>query len=206
MKHYLLLAIAFIFIYLSFVKKLIKGKWWFFSLFFLLTSPWFIQLLLSGFELFWFKPLVVGINDFIESLIINSSSDYLFFRGDPRVNFGTQETGLFYIFQIPLIGIGFYALFSKLDKYKKILLAWFLLGFLIASLFASSPDFSNGLFYFLPLQIISFLGLVSVFRNWQTAIKFKRALILLFFLFAAYEMIIFFHILVVHYPKRLLMQ
>lgn len=198
------IAIIVVIVNIFLAKFLVKGKWWVVaSVLFLLISPWFIQLLISGIEFWWSKPLITRGDKFIESLIINSSTDYLFFKGDPRVNFGTQETGLFYIFQIPLIILGFYNLFKQRDNYKRILFGWLSIGFLLASFF-TAPDFSNGLFYFLPLQLISFLGLSFLFRKWQNAKRLQKGLLILFLLFAVYEIVIFFHILIVHYPKRLM--
>lgn len=200
----LFVAIILIITYLFTLKSLTKQKYLKFSLVFLLITPWFIQLLFSGFEPFWLKPLTSNPTKIIQNFITNTSSDYLFFRGDPRIKFGTQETGPFYIFQIPLILIGFYSLAKKNRKWGKILLGWLLGALVFASLFISSPDFSNDLFYFLPLEIISFLGFLSIIENWYPVKMINRFLISIFLILTLYEIGIFWHILFIHYPKRLI--
>ncbi len=185
------------------VKNIVKKKLLLFIfLFYLLITPWFIQLLISGFETWERKPLIKESAKIINNLTINTSVDYLFFKGDPRVKFGNQETGPFYIYQFFLILAGFYCLFNKFNRLSIILMLWFFIGLGFASLFAS-PDFSNCLLYFLPLQVISFLGLVKILDWWWTKKLIFRIFIGLFFLLAGYEMIIYFHIMLVHYPKRL---
>ncbi len=174
-----------------------------FCFLFLIVSPWFVQLLLSGVEWWGIKSLTLDVSVVLENLITNSSIDYLFFKGDPRSAFGTQETGPFYICQIPLILVGFYLIFQKTTFWRKVLLVWFGLGVLLASLFVGTPDFSNGLFYFLPLQFISFLGLNKLIDHWKKGKILTKIFLIFFSFFSLYEMIIFFHIIIVHYPKRL---
>ena len=173
------------------------------ALLFLFISPWFIQLLVSGFEWWWIKPINFNLSSIWENLIKNTSVDFLFFQGDPRVPFGTQETGPFYIYQIPLILIGFYTFLENFNLGKKILLGWLITAVLLASCFVS-PDFSVDLLYFLPLQIISFLGLVKIVDIWKKGKLLTKGILSAYALLAIYEMIIFFHIIIVHYPKRLL--
>ena len=182
---------------------MISKKKYLAALLFLIISPWFVQLLVSGFEWWWLKSLGFSLSNIWENLITNTSVDYLFLQGDSRVEFGTQETGPFYIYQIPLILIGFYALFDNFNLHKKILLGWLITAVLFAGCF-TSPDFSNDLFYFLPLQIISFLGLLKIIDIWKRGKLLTKGILSAYALLAIYEMIIFFHIIIVHYPKRLL--
>ena len=181
---------------------MLSKKKWLIALLFLFISPWFVQLLSSGIEWWWIKSLNLNLNRIWENFITNTSVDFLFFEGDSRVKFGTQETGPFYIYQVPLILIGFYCLAAEFNRTSQILIAWLVAGLVFASLFVS-PDFSNDIFYFLALQIISFLGLVKLADLWQTKKLIYRILITLFALLAVYEMTIYFHIMLVHYPKRL---
>lgn len=183
---------------------MISKKKYLVALLFLFISPWFIQLLVSGFEWWWIKPLNFNLSNIWENIIKNASVDYLFFQGDPRTQFGTQETGPFYIYQIPLILIGFYALFDNFNLRKKILLGWLITAILFASCF-SSPDFSLDLFYFLPLQIISFFGLLKIIDIWKKGKLLTKGILSAYACLSIYEMIIFFHIIIVHYPKRLSM-
>ena len=182
---------------------MISKKKYLAALLFLVISPWFIQLLVSGFEWWWIKPINFNLINIWENLVTNTSVNFLFFQGDPRVQFGTQETGPFYIYQIPLILIGFYAFFENFSLGKKILLAWLIIGILFTICF-TSPDFSIDLLYFLPLQIISFLGLLKIIDIWKKGKLLTKGILSAYALLAIYETIIFFHIIIVHYPKRLL--
>lgn len=184
---------------------MLSKKKWLAALLFLFISPWFIQLLVSGFEWWGIKPIIFNFKEILDNLTTNTSVNYLFFQGDPRAQFGTQETGPFYIYQIPLILIGFYAIFDKFNLYKKILLGWMITAVLFASCF-TSPDFSFDLLYFLPLQIISFLGLLKIIDIWKKGKLLAKGILSVYALLAIYEMIIFFHIIIIHYPRRLLIQ
>lgn len=179
---------------------------WFLGILFFLISPWLLQLLFMGFEPWWQQKITLKPNEILDNLINNSSTDYLFFQGDKRIKYGTQETGLLYIFQLPLIVVGFYTLFTKYTLYFKKIFLWLIAGFLLSGLFTNSPNFSVSLLYILPIQTIAFMGLIKILHNWPKRNLWFKYLTILFFIFSLYEIIIFFHILIVHYPKRLLLQ
>lgn len=201
-----ILAVIILGIYLIFTKKLLKNKYYLIILLFLFISPWFMQLFIFGLEPKDFTQINLSPNNFTERLINNSSTDYLFFQGDKRITFGTQETGLLYLFQIPLLFIGFYQVFDKLNSLHKKIIFWLLIAFLISGLFKDSSTSSISLLYLLPLQIISVIGLIVIFKSWLKGNCLIKCLISILLFFALYEIIIYFHILIVHYPKRLLLQ
>lgn len=179
--------------------------WWLIVPPYCLLTPWFMQLLISGLDFSWWRQITFNPNEILKNIINNSSTDYLFFQGDKRLIFGTQETGLFYIFQIPLILFGGYFLFlSKFKLWQKALIFWLISGFITSAFFGQSADLNISLFYVLPLEIISFLGIIYLKKIWEKGKLLIRTALTLFLLFSFYEIVIYFHILLVHYPKRLL--
>jgi len=209
MKNFLLayiLGFVNLIIYWIFVKKLVKNQFFFLALFFLLISPWFIQLIIFGIELKDFTLLDFSFRKLLAHLVRNTSIIYLFFQGDKRIDFGTQETGFFYLFQILLITVGFYQLFDKLSQFSKKMILWLGSAILVTSFFKISQSFSISLLYLLPLQIISLVGLMTILRSWLKASYLMKFLIVVLLLLALYEIILYFHILLVHYPKRLLLK
>lgn len=172
---------------------------------FLIITPWCLQLLKSGIQASWPYGLIKTINGFLSNFSANSSSDFLFFMGDKNKLFGTRETGPFYIFQSILIVLGLWKIISQKKKDNILILVWFIVAVLLISLLNTAGTFSGGLWYFLPLQLISFIGAEFLFvKYFYSGLKIKLPIILLL-MFAFYETVNFMHIFFIHYPKRLIL-
>ena len=171
------------------------------SLFLLIASPWFVQLFISPIELSWLTHPISSISELLRNLSLYSSNEFIFFTGDPRLSYGTQEFGLVYLSFLPLWLLG---LIRSLSKTPHKYITWWLgLGVLVASLFKPTAPFSAALLYLPAVQILTSLGalhLVTHFRRFHPLIKLG---IILLFLFNFYEIANFFHVLTTHYPQRI---
>jgi hypothetical protein len=178
----------------------LKKKWLLLSQLLLLSSPWFIQLLLSPVELNWLFSPATSIGQFFDNLAVYSSDEYVFFSGDDRLQYGTQEAGLLYLSWLPLWLIG---LIQSIGQPAGKISLWLGIGVLVASLFGPAPNLSVSLLYIPAAQILTSLGLVHILKVFKKQPPLLKLVILLLLAFMIYEIIGFFHILTVHYPKRL---
>lgn len=161
-------------------------------------TPWFVIFLKTPTQSWWLgNPLGI-------SLTVNTSTDYLFFQGSENIEYSTQDAGYFYLWQLPLIILGFYTILVNANKLGKYLFIWFLIGLIFASIFSLST-FSASFLYFVPLQMIFFTGLNALWLSFKKMTKFQKILVGFYFLLGFYEVIVFFHILLVHWPKKILL-
>ena len=141
-------------------------------------------------------------------MAIISSADYLFFLGDKRVDYWNQETGPLFLFEIIPMIIGFYSLIFDNRRWSRVVLCWFILTIIVTSCFKYQPDFIVSLIIILPLQVIILAGF-NYLADRLSVIKRNPVMMLLAFLLIAlsmHEVISYFHIMLIHYPKRLLVQ
>lgn len=197
---YLIYFIIFLLIYSkrNGVKKIL------FFVAFLLITPWCLQLFKSGSQVIILE-YVQNINQFAANLSASLSTNFLFFMGDKNKLFGTRETGPFYIFQILLIVLGFWKIISRKITENLLILIWFLAAVALVSLINRAGTFSGGIWYFLPLQLISFIGAEYLYAKYLHSGFKLKLFIILFLMFAIYETANFMHIFFIHYPKRLLL-
>jgi hypothetical protein len=163
-------------------------------LFLLIVSPWFVQLFISPIELTWLAHPITSVSEFLRNLSFYSSPEFIFFSGDRRLAYGTQEFGLIYLSWLPLLA---------LVRPGRYLVWWLGVGILFASSFKAVAPFSAALLYILPLQILVAMGakhLIANFRRFHPLIKLG---IILLALFNLYEIANFWHVLVIHYPQRI---
>lgn len=158
-----------------------------------IVSPWLVQLFVSPVELSWIAHPVSSIAEFWRNLAFYTSPEFIFFSGDRRLTYGTQEFGLLYLSWLPL----------GLVKPRKYVVGWLGIGILAASLFKSTAPFSAALLYIPALQLLVARGakhLIANFRSFHPLIKLG---IILLALFNLYEIANFIHVLAVHYPQRI---
>lgn len=158
-----------------------------------IVSPWFVQLFVSPVELSWIAHPVSSIAEFWRNLAVYTSPEFIFFSGDRRLAYGTQEFGLLYLSWLPL----------GLVKPHKYVVWWLGIGILAASLFKPIAPFSAALFYIPPLQILVAEGAKHLITNFRRFHLLIRLGIILLTLFNLYEIANFLHVLVVHYPQRI---
>lgn len=117
---------------------------------------------------------------FINKYLVAFSPDVLFTKGDIRATYRFEDHGLFYLLDIPLLLIGFAAIFSK-SKSK----SWYLLGLIISAPIATAintieSSVINRSFFLLPLFIIisayGFTELTSLSSNQKVKIIITTSL------------------------------
>ncbi|OGY16731.1 MAG: hypothetical protein A2784_04570 [Candidatus Chisholmbacteria bacterium RIFCSPHIGHO2_01_FULL_48_12] len=163
------------------------------SLFLVIVSPWFNQLLISPVEWWWLVQPVSSLGEWLRNITFYASPEFIFFSGDRRLAYGTQEFGLMYLSWLPLAMV----------KPRRYLVWWLGIGILAASWFKPVAPFSAALLYILPLQILVAMGakyLIANFRRFHPLIKLG---IILLALFNVYEIANFWHVLTIHYPQRI---
>lgn len=161
--------------------------------FWLIVSPWFVQLFISPIETNFLIQPIASVAEFWRNLAFYTSPEFIFFSGDRRLAYGTQEFGLMYLSWLPLVLMG-------LNRYLSV---WLGLGILVSSLFKVTAPFSAALLYLPALQIAVTLGarrLVHSFRRQHWLIRIG---IIVLALFNVYEIANFFHVLTLHYPQRI---
>lgn len=121
---------------------------------------------------------------------------YLFILGDRNPRFSTGDTGIFYVFEMPLLLAGLYQIFKNKDKKLWFLLIWWLAAMIPSSLAKETPHMLRTLSVVPAPQIISALGtqyLYNVFRK-------KKTVLLGFSLLVVFNLVYFFHSYWVHWP------
>jgi len=167
----------------------------------LIVSPWFIQLLISPLEFHWLTQPATSLSAFLRNLALYSSDEFVFFAGDRRLGFGTQEFGLVYLSWLPLWLVG---LVQSLSRPPAKYISWWLgLGILAASLFTPTAPFSAGLLYIPAVQVLTSFGLIHLLTHFRRYPLWLRLGLILLCLFSLYEVLNFFHVLAVHYPQRI---
>lgn len=126
--------------------------------------------------------------------------NYLFFQGDGNPRFSLQDTGELYLWELPLLLFGFYALFKSQTKSALILLGWFLLAPIAGATARETPHALRSETFIPTYQLIVAVGAIqlgSLMKNLSKSLKYGAALIGgIYIVFAVY---IFLHDYFVHY-------
>lgn len=162
-------------------------------LLFIIVSPWLVQLFISPIEFSWLVHPVASLSEFWRNLAFYTAPEFIFFSGDRRLAYGTQEFGLIYLSWLPL----------WLVNPHKYLVWWLGMGILVASLFQPTAPFSAALLYIPALQILVAGGAKHLITNFRSFHPLIRLSIILLALFNFYEIANFFHVLTTHYPQRI---
>lgn len=127
----------------------------------------------------------------------NLSFNFLFLTGDQNLRHGTGQHGLFALSFLPIFFLGLYTLVKKNRLSLMILLVWWLVALLPASVPTDVPHSLRSLNALLPLAIILGFGLESV---WQTRFKLKKLLICFWLGWTVFLLADFYHYLLKIYP------
>ncbi len=114
------------------------------------------------------------------------SPQYLFFSGGSNYQFSTPGYGELYLIEFPFLIFGLFQLLKKRYRFG-ILLAWFLIAPISASITREAPHVLRSLFFLAVLPIISGLGLLSLIDLFKrnTYRKIAVGFVSLFFLLSA---------------------
>ncbi|MBU0618998.1 phospholipid carrier-dependent glycosyltransferase [Patescibacteria group bacterium] len=143
------------------------------------------------------RRLVYGWH-FLKHYFDHFEPQYLFISGDRNPRFSTQDVGLFYLFELPLLLIGFYQLVVKKNQYTKFLILWVLVALIPSALAKETPHALRTLSVMPVPQMVAALGAWQV---WQV-LKNKRFWHLLFGILIFINIIYYFHSYYVHWPTE----
>lgn len=124
---------------------------------------------------------------------------YLFLHGDANLRHGTQRAGLFLVVSLPFFLFGGWAIMRKYPSKALLLLGWWLIALLPASVPLEVPHALRSLNALTPISILIAYGVAEV---WLARLRFgvwlKLAVIVLSVVNFSYFVIDYF----VEYPKR----
>ncbi len=128
---------------------------------------------------------------------------YLFFSGDGNPRFSLRDNGELFLWELPLLIIGFYFLVKEKSKSSLVILIWFILAPVAAATARETPHALRSETYIPTYQIIGAFGMVWVIQKIQTLSIIKRNITFLFcggiVFFSIY---LFLHNYFVHFPKN----
>src|SRR3989338_7602555 len=164
-------------------------------LIFLLITPWFLIIILGKptlLELLETRPpqSIISAN-----IAFMTSTDLMFFRGEPRLIYAVGEHGYFLPSFLPLIIFGLWiSIKSKRGPAKKLLIL--LISGLLSSFVLSRWFGLLSVVLFLPtlsvLATLGFLELISIFKD-RSTLRFVKAIIFVNICLILYESIRLFH-------------
>jgi len=164
-------------------------------LIFLLITPWFLTVILGRptiLELLETKPprFIISTN-----IAFMTSTDLMFFRGEPRLTYAVGEHGYFLPSFLPLIILGLWiSIKSKRGSTKRLLIL--LISGLLLSFVLSRWFGLLSVVLFLPtlsvLATLGFLELISIFKD-RSTLRFVKAIIFVNISLILYESIRLFH-------------
>ena len=115
-----------------------------------------------------YHPWVLISRELAKNYADNLSFDFLFLTGDPNLRHGTGRHGLFlWPFFLPLV-YGWYTLFPKFWRQGVLLLGWWLVALLPASVPETTPHALRSLNALMPLSLVIAWGVWQWWRvTWQ---------------------------------------
>jgi hypothetical protein len=123
---------------------------------------------------------------------------FLFISGDGIGRDQVPEFGEVYLWQLPFLLFGIYALLKSISLKKKILLMLLIITPLGAIFTRPSPHALRALPMVLPLMAITGYG---IYELWKRKSIYLKTAVIVVFIFGIYEFFSYLHIYYVHYPK-----
>ena len=127
--------------------------------------------------------------------------DYLFFHGDVNPKFSIQDTGQFYLIELPFLILGLFFLFKQKQKESWLILLWLLSGLIPAGTARETPHALRTLVTLPTWQIIITFGIFGVYKS-LTGKRQKKAFVFMFSCFYVFMFLCFLHNYFIHYPKE----
>lgn len=143
------------------------------------------------------------VDEYIKHYFDFFNPKYLFFTGDENPRFSLQDNGILYIWEMPLLLIGFYSLARRKDRISLLIFGWFILAPLGAATARETPHALRALTYIPTYQIIGGLGLVSLlifFKNLKYKL-FSFSITACFLIIVIASVFLFLHNYFIHFPK-----
>lgn len=127
---------------------------------------------------------------------------YLFFSGDGNPRFSLRDNGELFLWELPLLIIGFYYLFKQKSKSALVIFGWFILAPIAAATARETPHALRSETYLPTYQIISSFGMVygfSLINRFSEIIK--NTVTIIFGVIVILSFYLFVHNYFVHFPK-----
>jgi hypothetical protein len=131
------------------------------------------------------------------------SLDFLFVSGDPNLRHGTGQHGLFPLMTLPFFFVGMYMLWKEHRGVWGVVMIWWLIALLPASVPENTPHALRSLNALVPLSIMIGFGVAYSLVNihaWKNVLKKKFVYTLLIVVFLLSTLSYMYHYFVV-YPK-----
>lgn len=133
----------------------------------------------------FFNQLVSTFWLYMQNIMRFLSVEFFFISGSNVGNHGIGNVGQFYLFELPLILLGF--------KKNVLLIGWALITILVASLTREAPHATRSFFLIFPLVVFSSFGIVRL-------VKMKRIFLFLASLFIIYNLVYYFSSYYLRFP------
>jgi len=141
---------------------------------------------------------------FVQNYLSHYSPDFLFLNGDAIARSKVPETGQSLLFLLPFFALGLLSLIMLDSNGKKVVLAWFLIAPLAASITYQSPHALRAENMSVPLMIIAALGTYEFFELIKKyKFVYKILIFCIFGFLSFYSFARYLHMYYVHYPKEL---
>lgn len=127
---------------------------------------------------------------------------YLFFSGDENPRFSLRDNGELFLWELPLLIIGFYLLFQQKTKAAMLIFGWFLLAPIAAATARETPHALRSETFLPTYQIISAFGIVWVMEKLKTMrIVLKNITVFFICSIVLLSYYLFLHDYFIHFPK-----
>lgn len=113
-----------------------------------------------------YHPVVLMGRELLKNYADNLSADFLFFKGDPNLRHGTGRHGLFLWVFLPAFVYGWYKFWPKYWRQGLLLLIWWLVALLPASVPETTPHALRSLNALVPLTIVISWGCWQLWQSW----------------------------------------
>jgi 4-amino-4-deoxy-L-arabinose transferase-like glycosyltransferase len=126
---------------------------------------------------------------------------YLFFSGDVNPRFSLRDYGELFLWELPLLMVGFYLLISQKTKSTLLIIGWFLLAPIAGAIARETPHALRSETFIPTYEIVTALGMVWIINLLKNVNKYlSRLLILIISLIIISSVYVFLHDYFVHFP------
>jgi hypothetical protein len=130
-----------------------------------------------------FNKVSYFLNRFVVNWVSHFSGNFLFFEGGSNYQFNILKHGLLYLIDIPFLLIGIIYLIKRRDKSSALILGWFFLGPIAASLTREAPHTLRAITMLPSPIIIIAIGFTATASYFKRKFSVKNNFIIIIFIF-----------------------
>lgn len=134
---------------------------------------------------------------FLKNYLLHFDPNFLFVKGDDNPRFHTDNMGMLFLFQLPLLIVGLYLFVKERSKKMIFIVMWLLLSPIPAITGDAVPHALRSFTMLVPITIISAFTFVRVYSSVKTH---RTIAILIAFLIFIFSFFSYFHNYYFHYP------